>query len=134
VLNPGQIYKRVIADHALPCGLAFVALDQLRHAFAAMAAALRTEGASHDDCVRFQDTIVEALNEAPGLDLAERLAALNTLFTAFDGEPRHVPLKTIRADFLRHVRLTEWNAPPPLASDGGLGRLRRRPPGSPNVP
>ena len=133
MLSPGQIYKRAIADHALPRGVAFVALDQLGHAFAAMATALRTEGASDDDCIRFQNVIVKAINEAHGLDLAERLAALNTLFAAFDGKPRHVPMKVIRADFLRQVRLTDWNDPPPLGSDG-LGRLPRRPPGSPNVP
>jgi hypothetical protein len=133
MLSLGRIYKRAIADHALPRGVAFVALDQLGHAFAAMAAALRTQGASHDDFVRFQEAIETAINEAHGLNLAERLAALNTLFTAFDGKPRHVPMTGIRADFLSHVRLTEWNAPPPLASDGGVGRLRHRLPGGPNV-
>ena len=134
MLRPSQIYKRAIADHALPRGVAFVALDQLGHAFAAMATALRTEGASSDDCIRFQDAIVEAIKEAYGLDLAERLAAANTLFTAFDGKPRYVPMRVIRADFLRHVRLTKLNAPPPVGSDGGLGRLHGRSPGSPNVP
>ena len=131
--SAGKIYKQVITDHALPPGVAFVALDQLGHAFGAMATALRAEGASYDDCIRFQDAIVEAINEARGLDPAERLAALNTLFTAFDEEPRLVPRKAIRADFLRHVRLTEWNAPPPLVSDAGVSRLRRRPPASPDV-
>ena len=134
MLRPSQIYKRAIADHVLPRGVAFVALDQLGHAFAAMATALRTDGASNDDCVRFQNAIVEAIKTAHGLDLAERLAAANTLFTAFDGKPRHVPMKVIRADFLRQVRLTEWHASPPWGSDGGLGRLRGRPPSSPNVP
>ena len=133
MLSPGQIYKRAIADHALLHGVAFVALDQMGHAFAAMATTLRAEGASDDDCIRFQEAIVRALNEAYGLDLAERLAALNTLFTAFDGRPRHVPMRVIRADFLRQVRLTEWNAPPPLASDRGLGRLRHHSPGGPNL-
>ena len=101
-----------------PCGVAFVALDQLGHAFAAMATALRTEGASDDDCIRFQNVIVKAINEAHGLDLAERLAALTTLFPAFDRNPRHMPMKVIRADFRRQVRLTAWNDPPPLRSDG----------------
>ena len=133
MLSPGGIYRQAIADHALPRGVAFMALDQLGHAFAAMATALRTEGASDDDCVRFQDAIVRALNEAHGLDLAERLAAFNTLFTAFDGRPRHVPMTVIRADFLRQVRLTEWNAPPPLSSHGGLGRPRHHSLGNPNV-
>ena len=133
MLSPGRIYKRAIADHALLHGVAFVALDQLGHAFAAMATALRTEGASDDDCVRFQDAIVRAVNDAHGLDLAERVAALNTLFTAFDGKPRDVPMTVIRADFLRQVRLTEWNAPPPLKSDRGLGWLRHHSLGSPDL-
>ena len=133
MLSLGRIYKRAIADHALLHGAAFVALDQLGHAFATMATALRTEGASDDDCIRFQDAIVRALSEAHGLDRAERLAALNTLFTAFDGRPRHVPMTVIRADFLRQVRLTGWNAPPPLASDRGLSRLRHHSLGNPNL-
>ena len=114
MVSPGQIYKQAIADHAVPRGVAFVALDQLGHAFAAMATALRTEGASNEDCIRFQGAIVEAIKAAHGLDLAERLAAANTLFTAFDGKRRYVPMRVIRADFLRHVRLTDWNAPPPI--------------------
>ena len=126
MLSLGQIYKRAISDHALPRGVTFVAVDQLGAAFAAMATALRAEGASDDDCTRFQDAIVKAINEANGLDLAERLAAVNTLFSAFDGRPRYVPLKTIRATFLGQVRLTDWHAPPPMAFDRVLNPTRRR--------
>ena len=133
MLSLGRIYKRAIADHALLHGAAFVALDQLGHAFATMATALQTEGASDDDCIRFQDAIVRALNEAHGLDRAERLAALNILFTAFDGRPRHVPMTVIRADFLRQVRLTGWNAPPPLAFHRGLSRVRYHSVDAPNL-
>ena len=112
--NLGHIYRSTVNRHALPCGVAPVALDHVRQAFSEMAKTLRDQDASIEECERFQNAIVQAINGAGGMDSAERLAAVNTLLTAFDGRPRRVSLRVIRSEFLRHVRLPEWREPASL--------------------
>ena len=103
-VNSENVYRHTVTAHRLPQGISSVPLPRLALAFSQMAKDLRDQGAPAAQQEAFQAAIAQAAEGDRCLTASERTAVQGTLFTAFDGLPRHHSAMPVRADFLRHVK------------------------------
>ena len=103
-VNSANVYLKALTAHRLPQDIGAVSLWRLSSAFSQMARDLRRLDAPKAQQEAFQSTIAHAAESAGQLTAAERTAVQNTLFTAFDGLPRHYSAMPVRTGFLGQVR------------------------------
>lgn len=114
-INPENVFREALIAHQLLRGIGVVPLSRLALLFSQMAKELSTRKAPPEQQEAFQSAIACAAESARHLTAAERSAVQSTLFTAFDGRPRHHSATPVRADFLRQVRF-----PPDTGSFGSV--------------